>query len=289
MSNKVLRRVICFFFSFILSISLFVISMAVAMQSSFLNKDFLLNQLSISGYHVKAADYTKSSISQLAFVGGVPSDIFDDIVTPERVKTDIYNIFDYAYDGKQYSINSEELKSEFLEAVKNYASENNIEITEDTDKNITQLAQLCTETYMDCINIAGMNTVIGALKQPVSFMGLAIGAASVIAVISIIMLFLVNKYKHKFLRYIAYAISGNFLMMLIVPGYFFITKPYANLNISPDYLHSFINSFLDDTLKTILLGAAIMVVLFLIVFFFIGYFKKRAIKKGYQERHKNMV
>lgn len=263
--------------------------MAAAMQSSFLNKDFLLNQLSISGYHVKAAEYTKNSISQLAFVGGVPSDIFDDIVTPERVKTDIYNIFDYAYEGNQYSINSEELKSEFLDAIKNYASENNIEITEETEENITQLTQLCTETYMDCINIAGMNTVIGALKQPVSFMGLAIGGASVIAVISIIMLFLVNKYKHKFLRYIAYAIGGNFLMMLIIPGYFFITKPYVNLNISPDYLHSFINSFLDDTLKTILSGAAIMIVLFLIVFFFIGYFKKRAIKKGYQERHKNMV
>lgn len=259
------------------------------MQSSFLNKSFLLNELSISGYHVKAADYTKSSISQLAFVGGVSSDIFDDVVTPERVQSDIYNIFDYAYDGKQYSIDSEKLKSEFLDKIKNYASENNIEITGETETNITQLAQLCAERYVDCINIAGMNTVIGALKQPVSFMGIAIIGAALIALISIIMLFLVNKYKHKFLRYVAHAISGNFLMLLVIPGYFFVTKPYVNLNISPDYLHSFINSFLDDTLKIILLGAAIMVVLFLIVFFLISYFKKRAIKKGYQERLKQSI
>ena len=287
MSNTVLRRVICFFFSFILSFSLFVLSIAITMQSSVLSKDFLINQLSISGYHLKAADYTKNSISDLAFAGGVPSDVFDEIVTPERVKTDIYNIFEYAYDGKQYSIDSEKLNSEFLEAIKNYASENNIEITAETETNISHLADLCTQSYLDCINIAGINTVIGALRQTAKFMGFAIGGSILIALISIIMLFLINKYKHKFLRYIAYALSGNFLMMTVIPGLLLLTKPYVNLNISPDYLHSFINSFLDDTLKMMLVGAAVTAVLYIIVLVLVGHFKKRAIKKGYKERNKN--
>lgn len=289
MSNNILRRLICIFFSFILSLSLFVISMAVTVQSSVLNKDFLLNQLSISGYHVKAADYTKKNISDLAFVGGVPSELFDDIVTPERVQTDIYNIFNYAYDGSQYSINSESLKTEFLKKIEDYAAENNIEITEETETNISHLAQLCTETYIDCINIAGMNSVIGALKQPLSFMKFAIGGAALIGAVSVIMLLLVNKYKHKFLRYTAYAVGGNFLMMLVIPVYLLLTKPYANLNISPDYLHSFINSFFDDTLKTILVGAAVMAVLYIIILLLIGYFKKRAIRKGYRERNKSSL
>lgn len=118
---------------------------------------------------------------------------------------------------------------------------------------------------LDCINIAGINTVIGALRQPAKFMGFAIGGSALIALISIIMLFLINKYKHKFLRYIAYALSGNFLMMTVIPGLLLLTKPYVNLNISPDYLHSFINSFLDDMLKMMLVGAAVTAVLYIII------------------------
>lgn len=286
MKNTILRRVICFFFSFLLSLSLFIISISAAMHQSILNKDFLLSELSVSGYHVKAAEYTKNSISDLAFTGGVPAEIFGSIVTPERVKTDIYNIFDYAYEGSQYSIDSKQLKSEFLNAVKTYASDNGIELTEETEAGISHLADLCTETYLDCINISGMNTVIGALKQPVTFMRFAIAGAGLIALISIVMLFLVNKYRHKFLRYTAYAFSGSFLMLLSVPGYFLVSKPYTKLNISPDYLHSFINSFLDDTLKTILAGAAVIAVIYIILLFLINYFKKRAIKKGIKERNK---
>lgn len=287
MKNNVLRRVICFFFSFILSLSLFIISVSFSMHQSLLNKDFLLNELSISGYHIEAAEYTKNSISDLAFTGGVPSDIFDDIVTSERVKTDIYNIFDYAYDGNRYSIDSEQLKSEFLNAITSYASDNGIELDEETEESISHLAELCTETYMDCINISGMNTVIGSLKQPVSFMRYVIAGAALIALISVVMLFLVNRYKHKFFRYTAFSVSGSLLMLLAVPGYFLAAKPYAKLNISPDYLHTFINCLLNDTLKTVLAGAAVMAVIYIILLFLISIFKKRAIKKGINERHKN--
>ena len=289
MNNTIIRRIICFFFSLILSLSLFVISIAVTMQFTVVNKDFLINQLSISGYHVKAAEYTRKSISDLAFVGGVPSDIFDSVVTTERVQSDIYNIFESAYEGKQYSIDKNSLKSEFVNTVDSYASENGIEITEDTKNNIEHLSELCADTYLNCINIAGLNMVIGALKQPISFMGLAMGGAALLCLVSITMLFLVNKYKHKFFRYISYSLCGTFLMITIIPGYFYLTKPYLNLNISPEYIHSFINSFIDDTLKTFLGIGIFFAVLFISALFIVNLFKKRALQKGYNERHKDSL
>lgn len=271
----------------ILSLSLFVISIAVTMQFTVVNKSFLLNQLSISGYHVKATEYTRKSISELAYVGGVPSDIFNSVVTTERVKSDISNIFESAYEGNQYSIDKNSLKNDFLNTVNNYTDENNIEITEETKQNIEHLSELCADAYLNCINIAGLNTVIGALKQPIYFMGLAMAGSAFICLISIAMLFLVNKYRHKFFRYISYSLCGTFLMITVIPGYLFLSKPYLNLNISPEYIHSFINSFIDDTLKVFLGTGIIFAVLFIAVLFVIKIFKKKAIQKGYFERHKD--
>lgn len=287
MKNTVLRRIICTFFSFILCIALFLAACSAVVKATVLNKNFLLDQLSISGYHVKAAEYAQKSISELAFVGGVPSDIFDSVITSERIKTDTYNIFESAYEGGQYSIDSKALENDFIQTVENYAAENSMEINEETQENIQHLAEQCTQAYISCINIAGLNSVIGALRQPVSFMGFALAAAIFIILFSTIMLYLVNKYKHKFLRYISYALMGATLMLISVPGYLLLSRPYANLNISPSFLHSFINSFIDNSLKFTLGSAAIFVVLIIVVFILISFFKKRAIKKGYKERSRS--
>lgn len=284
MKNTLLRRVICTFFSFILCVSLFLAASAFVVKSTVLNKNFLLDQLSISGYHVKATEYAKESISELAFVGGVPSDIFDSIVTTERINADTYKLFEKAFDGEQYSIDSAALEQEFIDVIENYASENAMEINEETQSNIQHLAEQCTQAYLNCINIAGLNTVIGALKQPIAFMSFALAGAFLSILISLIMLYLVNKYKHKFLRYIFYALSGATLMLTVLPAYLLITRPYEKLNISPNYLHSFINSYIGDTLKTVLGAAAVFLVLLIAVFILISFFKKRAVRKGIKER-----
>lgn len=286
LKNTFLRRIICFFFSFILSLSFFIISASFIFRGTVLNKEFLLEELSLSGYHINASNYTKDKISQLAFAGGLPADIFDGIITSEGVKNDVYNIFEHAYRGTQYSVDRGTLYQEFLETVKNYALENSIEITEETENGITHLALLCTEAYTDCINISMINMVIGALKQPVLLMGYAAAGAFLTALISTIMLLLVNRYKHKFLRYIAGSAGGCFLLLSAVPGYLLLNRPYENLNISPDYLHEFICSVFSDTLKTFLGTAALFAVFYIIVFILIGHYKKRAVKKGIRERRR---
>lgn len=289
MKNNPLRLVICTFFSFLLCISLSLTASALVVKSTVLNKNFLLDQLSISGYHVKATDYAKKSISELAFVGGVPAEIFDSIITSERVNLDTYRLFSAAYEGEQYSIDTEALENEFINVIQNYASENSMEITEETQSNIQHLAEQCVQAYLDCINIAGLNTVIGALRQPVSFMSLALIGSAFIAVFSIVMLYLTNKYKHKFFRYIFYALGGATLILSVIPGYFLLAKPYEKLNISPDYLHAFINSYINDTLKSFLGVAAVFLVLVIGVFILISFFKKRAVKKGIDERRRSSM
>lgn len=289
MKTTILQKVICVFFSFILCIALVLAALSIAVKSTVLNKDFLLNQLSISGYHVKAAEYAKKNIAELAFVGGVPSEIFDSIITTERTNSDVTKIFETAFDGTQYSIDSDALKQEFIETIENYAAENDIDINDETNSNITHLSEQCAQLYIDCINIAGLNTVIATLRQPAVFINFALAATALVIIISVVMLYLVNKYKHKFFRYIFYALGGAILMLSVIPGYFLLSKPYKNLNISPDYLHSFINSYIDDTLKAVLVAAAFFLVLIIIVSILIGFFKKRAIKKGIKERTRSSM
>ena len=280
MKKDTTRSIISVLLSFVLSLIIFVLVIVACTSATLFDQNFILKRLNESNYYRATVNSTIENFQALGIPGGIPEEVFDDIINEEFVKNDIVDMLWDSYNNVPYQANLEPLKTRLNNEFVNYANENNIEITDETEESLKTLVNYCADEYKNQIS----NPVISFLGQiKVTVYNILVAALIIMTVmISLILVFLfkMQHYKHRAIRYIVYSQFAALLMTAVIPAIVLINKIYTKIHISPEHLYNFCVSISQDYLITLLLSGAALGIIGVALLIVIPQVKKKYLKKS---------
>lgn len=230
--NKTIKRV----YQFLLTL-LSILCLTIACEVM-IAKTFLLS----SNHWIKVAqesDYTKSltnsineSIQDIGLGSGIKKDGLKNVITQDEVTKDFNQFLTNAFKGKTYDIDKKPLEESLRTAVTDYAKKENKPITEVNQSSVDQLVEKSVAIYNGKIH----NKIVSTIGLRVSLIErlsnvLLIGALSVLFVLIGCLYFAGGRYRHVFVRNLAYLVSSTGLLLVSFTAILSWKKPLANLSI----------------------------------------------------------
>lgn len=257
--NSKVRHIIYGIISFVLSFVLFLLSFAIALQSTILNPSYIMDNMNTSNYFVDKRDEIKESLVDLGYASGLDEKFFENVVDEVTIHDNTQAYLNSFYAGEEAKIDTTAFKQKFNSELDSYISKNNLKVANDGSREylINQAANI----YAAALRIplfATLSVYLIALKN---MMPLIIGGLAVLVAILCVIIIFTNRWKHRAVRYICYSTSAAFLTVGIIPAVLLSTGYMSKINIDS---RAFYNLFVLG-MNNILIAVAICSVIFFII------------------------
>ena len=258
--------------SFFLSITIFLLSILVLLQSTFLNRKFFEDTLTESSYCQNLLEKLNISLVSLGIPGNFNDDFMRSLVTEEKIKTDILKYVDEIFTGNVPKNIAEGLEEEIYNKFKDNAESRKIVVTTETESSLRLLSEECVNSYMNLVKFpftSQINSVFSKVKSP--FM-IALGA--VVSLTTIILAFLYalhKKNKLDFLKYIIYSFTTSSLYLLFVYTILANSKKVERVAIQNKAFYYFVVNFFQKIFSCVLYSGIINICLDILFIFLYTY------------------
>lgn len=179
----------------------------------------------------------------ISITGVTEPDAMMAVLTQERVQQDVMQFIEDSY-TQIPSINTEDLRSQLEEKVREYAYSHNIHATPESEleQNIKDLVDACIADYREAVSIPLLPTLLGKLTAIKPYFGKVFPIIGVGALIFLLFLFFLQKKKQNTLYYGCLSIATGGVVLY---GATLLANHYDILNRLP---------FTDSAIKTLVVS-----------------------------------
>ena len=272
-SNPFIRNALSFLLSFLLFVSISVWSVTTVFFAYLWNPDSYLSAMERTGYYEQAYAHMEENLFDLTIPFGYEEYVVNGLISLEQLRTDIQGGVRAALAGNSFEPDTAEI-SAILESRLNKAS------SSAADQALAEeYEELVIAEYERTVNVSYLK-YLGTVQQVMSkyywlsaalFLLLAAGAA--------VGLFLIRTWRHIAMRFIAYALLSEAVILLLLPAAVLLGNFYGRLNLSPAYYLAFIKSFADKLTWLFLLCGFFWGLLASGSLWATGYFKRKEFRK----------
>ena len=242
------RTIFCTLFSFLLSVFLTIASVLMAIRIGFFNKELIFEYLDKVDFYNEVQQEVYKQVSYEIVPTGLELDLIDETIPIEKIHNDVNGYIKACFDNTEYAIDTTEIEDAMYQNIMDQFE--NMERQEDTgtQEHARRFISNIMEKYPDIIKFPYIKEFsdISARIQPL--ITLIMIAAIVMGVVCILFLLLLQRWKHRSLRYIIYAILAAAIMTVVMPVYLLIQKTYEGLGIRPIYLYNFCMEYIKASL-----------------------------------------
>lgn len=248
--------------AFLSSIFLFGFLILLTLKLTLFSEGYIEKQAAKADYYSQLTEEVNQQIENNALGSNIPSGVLAQSVSEELVKKDVQSYFKAMYEnGYKYEIADEaELKESIIQKIKNYASENQIEIAAETQASITSLAEKSVEIYKGYIELPFLISFgrrVTAYESTVLIFMLVCGI--LFAILSFSLYSSLRGYFHRLLRYWEYIFVGSGLMLVVLPSIIFLRKDLKKIGIQSKAMYDFIQNYLASFLRLFILIGSISI------------------------------
>ena len=240
-----------------------------------------MEQVASSDYYAKLSEEIKHEFVSYGSASGVDANHFDyvfsEILPPTQiqqdVETSVHQVFTGTVTALEYSHLTEQLEQSFYQ----YARQKGMEISDESA--VQYLAKTCIATYSDYVNLpyAGqISNLIINYGKPIQFVSFVL-LALCLALAAFI--FVINRWKHRALRFYIFALSGSLLMTIAVPIAALLTNKIDKVSIASPALYDFAVTYLYGFLHYFFFGAFCLAVILTILGMVFAHLKRKAESK----------
>lgn len=191
---KVIKYILNILISFLI---IFVVIAVVAtniLNNKILNKNYVLSKIEETEFYLQVSREVESGFENYIYQSGLPVETIQNIYTEEMIKKDINGIIDYVYEGKEYSLSSEELRRNLDNKIQEYVNSQNLNLNEQGKKNIKEFENLIVNEYDN--NVKASDTVYKTANSGIETLkniSVKIGnIPMIVLVILVVVLILIN-------------------------------------------------------------------------------------------------
>lgn len=285
MNRKAQTRVrtgVCCILSFFISMFSFLLVCVVIFQSTVLNEGFFLKHLSDTDFYAKLTEEIKQDFISYGSASGVDASHFDyvfsEIIPSTQTQQDVENSVHQVFSGTVQPLDTSYIAENLEQSFFQYAQEHGKEISD--QEAVSYLVETCMDTYSDYVNLPYASQISNLILQyssPVQL--LSFGLFALILILAVF-LFVINRWKHRAIRFYIYALSGTGLMTLAVPVAALLTNKIDKISLASPAFYDFAVSYLHGMVYTFFLGFLCISIFVLIFSFLYVHLREKAKRTG---------
>ncbi len=263
--TKKLRSAVAVIISFLMSICIVATVIVGVVRLTALSPSYARRVIMNSGFGEKKSNELKTELVSYGNACNIGDDFFDGFfektLTKELIEQDAVKYFLLIYSELKPSVDTAHLEEPLKAALIEYAEKNGYAEDETLDEDINLIVGEMCEIYSGVLSVPSVSTVHSLITKAKSLSDIALFAAAGGFVLTGLMLLFMFKPKVYSVRYLIYAFSGAFLMLLAAPLYLRISNVVGKVNVVSKSLYSFIVSFGNGVLDSVIIGACVCAVI----------------------------
>lgn len=268
--NEKAEKTASILISFLLSLFLFLFACNLILQCTLLNPNYLRKQLNESHYYENALEEVENEFSSYASASGFDQKLLDSALDINDLQLSVNQSLNRIYGDESERAGTTDFKSKLDRILTQNAESRGVSLTEENKKSLQFLAQTCSDTYLQYISFPDTQELAEAVGKISAFTRLpSFLLPALIAVLAVI-LFRINRWRHRALRACIYAVLGTMLMLAVFPAYLTFSGRIGQVSILSKSLYeltvSSANGVLTLFLEFALAFAAIAAILCLLYY-----------------------
>ncbi|MGY3703564.1 hypothetical protein BW731_06975 [Vagococcus martis] len=241
--NKKIKNVYQFLLT-LLSILCLTIFCEVAIVKTFLlSSNHWVTEAENSKYINNLTQSINESIQDIGMASGIKKGGLKNVISEADVEKDFNHFVTNAFIGQTYDINKEAVGDTIRTAVEEYAKKENKPINEINQASVNQFVEQGVTLYNGKIHNPIVSTIglrVTLINRLTNF--LLLGSGIFLVVLVICLYFAGTRYKHVFIRNLAYLVTSTGLLLVSFTLFLTIKKPLAKLSVLDNSMKSWISA-----------------------------------------------
>ena len=282
--TKKIRSAVAVIIAFLMSICIVGSCVIGVAELTALNPSFAKTTLTKSGFGEKKSGELKTELVSYGNACNIGGDFFDEFfektLTPSFIEDEAQAYYEAVYTDPKAKIDASHIESMLKPALIEYAGKMGYAGEETLEEDVNLIAGEMGEIYSGVMSLPSVSTITSLVLKISRYCKMGLIAALCGTAFTALMLLLMFKPKVYSVRYLIYAFSGAFLMLLVVPLYLRITNLIGKVNIVSKALYSFIVSFGNGVLDCLIASAVVCLIITVILAVIHSLLSKRAEEKA---------
>jgi hypothetical protein len=226
-----------------------------------LNSSYAKHIIAKSGFGEKKSAELKTELVSYGNACNIGGDFFDEFfektLTPSFIENDVKAYYETLYYDRDAKIDTAQLELLLKESLLKYAEDKGYADEETLEEDIDLIAGEMGEIYSGVLSLPSVSTVTSLIIKLNRYCVLGLTAVTAVFFLTAFMILFMFKPKVYSVRYLIYAFSGAFLMLMALPLYLRVTNLIGKVNIVSKALYSFVDSFGNGVLDGIIISSCV--------------------------------
>ena len=211
---KIVKTIINTIIAIIITVTVLLFLLINLATSTILSKNYVLAKLDGASYYTKIYDKTKSNFEKYIQQSGLEEDVFEGIVSKEKVEKDIKSVISNIYDGIEEKIDTQEIKDNLNQKIEQAVGK---KVMQSQKKDIDTLVEDICKEYTTSISHYNVEKDINNyLTKIMKYIDIAKKAVLVAIAICIIILLVVNGRRiYKTVTYLGVSVMSTGIFCLV--------------------------------------------------------------------------
>lgn len=270
-----LKSVIYCMMSFFLSLVLFLFSICMVLMFTVFSKDYMINKMESQGYYNMVKYELQTRMIDLVDASGFKKDFAVNFTNSYDVKKAVDSYIESFYSNDSTLVETTDFKQQLYQAVRQYAREENIELTDETENGIVYFINEAANIYVNQISIPFFSVIGKYLYNTRNILNIVSGSLAITAVIIVCIIYFTNRFKHRRYKYICYGLLGGALTTAVLPTFILSLNMIPKVNITTHSLYNLFVGYFNTFFYSFYICVGIMLALAVITFImYVKYYNK---------------
>ena len=164
---KTVRTIVSYLLSFVIICLILIYIAIITLDNKAINKDYYYKMMEDTEYYLQVSREVDSGFEDYIYQSGLPEDTLKNLVSEEKIRTDINGVFESLFnEDVTYDISTEELDKELDSRINAFLKIQNKTLTKEEKGNITKFEALISSSYKKNIKLSdNVNMYVKQLLQ----------------------------------------------------------------------------------------------------------------------------
>lgn len=250
-----IKVILYFLLEFLLSVVILGVVGLGLLKSTLYNQDYVKKQFEKADYYNVLYTSINEEMSNIIVQAGLDESALEDIYTKEMLTEAIDNIITSVYNGKEYQVDTKEVKENLENNINKYLEKNNIKITDQAalDKFVNNILKIYQDEITLSNHISKIERIISKTKNLINI------GFIVFLIIGVILFVFIKGYSKEIVLSVPFIVSG----IILIFGYLLVN---SNIVISNFYIwDTKVSTLLQEVMYGILGKIKLSGIVFIII------------------------
>ena len=187
---SVKKRLVSYLLSIMLVIFLFATIVLTTLNCTILSTMNVKKEVANSGYYGETQKIIVEACKNYVMQSGFDESIMDGVVNSYDVEVDVNGLIDYIYEGKEYTVQSNMIRTNLDNNINAYIVQNNLQVSEENKKSIEEFENTIEDIYKRNIEYSGdtVKQIAGTMKKIKRIVPIAMIICAIISIVLAILI-----------------------------------------------------------------------------------------------------